>query len=148
MSDLRAPSANALTTPWNGFPFLSNTTLVIPALCAFSPNNSPSFAADSRLAFKLSCLMPFDKVVREQSVVDETSSIFKLCAFLTPNQGYDAINPNSPQHFKCLCQGYKIEELGEDFKDENYYCIRHKKIIIQKYKQDKKLKLKQEKYYV
>lgn len=76
--------------------------------------------------------------------VDETLPVFKLCAFLIPNVGYASNNSNSQQHFHCQYQGYKIEELGDDFKDNNYYCFKHKKLIIQKYKQDKKLKQKQE----
>ena len=84
------------------------------------------------------------KKIHGVNYVDETLPIFKLCSFLTPNVGYAPNYPNSPQHFKCQYQGYKIEELGEDFKDDNYYCFKHKKLIIQKYKQDKKLKQKQE----
>lgn len=94
----------------------------------------------------------------------ESNGIYKKCEYQIPNPLFNEDMPESSINSKSLCCGNlyatQISQPGnittnyqpENFGDEKSYCFSHKKIMISKYKKEKKdnelaekLKLKEEK---
>lgn len=101
-----------------------------------------------------------EKVCGVNEPVNESIYLNKnnyYCKYLTPNKFYNSNEPESEtnkpylEHIKCCYIGTQILvkdlhlNIITNYGDTNYYCYTHKKIMINKYKQETKDKLKLEK---
>lgn len=85
---------------------------------------------------------------------------YVLCQYLTPNTTFDSSGNNYVEEayskdflnckfYKCPHYGSKFNPVNflgtvENSGDEKYYCIKHKKLVINKYKKDKMIQTKQQ----
>ena len=81
-------------------------------------------------------------------------SCYKPCEYLKPNPEYDPsgnepietnkLNKGNCKFHICFSSGTQLGYGFENYGDEKYYCWSHKKEMIKKYKQDIKIKAKEE----